>query len=103
MLKHGNRAAFRNNLTPISHPKYGPSKHRDAYLQFDHLDRAVVGSVTAHLVGRHRWETKNHGEVELRERWDIEAYETPGSPCWLFDLTATQQATDAPLGLILYR
>jgi hypothetical protein len=39
----------------------------------------------------------------LRERWEIEAYDIPGSPYWLFDLTTTQQATDEPMELLPYR
>jgi hypothetical protein len=39
----------------------------------------------------------------LRERWEIEAINVPGAPYWLFDLTSTQRAVDAPFEVLPYR
>lgn len=71
------------------------------------LDRPVAGPVTARFSARHRWEAKDKAagtnRVVLRERWDVEAFEIPGAPYWLFDLTSTQQAVDRPLEVLPYR
>jgi hypothetical protein len=56
----------------------------------------------ARFVTHHRWEAKG-GTVVLREKWDVEAYDIPGQPYWLFDITSTQQATGEPLELPPYR
>ena len=73
----------------------------------DGLDQPVVGPVTARFSARHRWEAKDKAKgtsvVVLRERWDVEAYDIPGAPYWLFDITSTQQAVDRPLELLPYR
>jgi hypothetical protein len=69
---------------------------------FDRLDAAVAGPVTARLVTRHRWEATGLGTA-LRERWDVEAYNVPGTPYWMFDLTSTQQAAETPVVLPPYR
>jgi len=73
----------------------------------DGLDRPVVGPVTARFSARHRWEAIDKAgrssRVALRERWEVEAYDIPGSPYWLFDLTSTQQGADGPLELLPYR
>jgi len=73
----------------------------------DGLDRPVVGPVTARFSARHRWEAIDKAaktsRVVLRERWEVEAYDIPGSPYWLFDLSSTQQGADGPLELLPYR
>ena len=74
------------------------------------VDRPRVGPVSVRLDTRHRWEALNPklpigapGAVALRERWAVEVFDVPGSPCWLFDLTSTQQAEGHPLELLPYR
>ncbi len=75
----------------------------------DGFDRPVLGPVAGRFEVRHRWEairprpTGNEHRVALRERWAIELYDVPGSPYWLFDLTATQQAEGHPLEVLPYR
>ena len=73
----------------------------------DGVDEPVVGPFTARFSARHRWEAKDKatgkGTVVLREHWDVEAYDIPGSPCRLFDLTSTQQAVEHPLEILPYR
>ena len=73
----------------------------------DGFDKPVVGPVTARFSARHRWEAKDKATgtstVVLRERWDVEAYDIPGAPYWLFDITSTQQAVDRPLEVLPYR
>lgn len=69
---------------------------------FEALDSRQAGAVTARFVTRHRWDATGAGAV-LRERWEVEAFDIPGQPYWLFDLTASQQATGAPLELQPYR
>ncbi len=76
--------------------------HRDSSrVRFDRLGDVVAGPVAARFTSFHRWlikEGENDREV-LRERWDVQAYQIPDSPYWLFDLTSSQQATDEPLTL----
>jgi hypothetical protein len=84
------------------HPDFWNIQAGSGKVAFDGLDRAEVGPVTARIETRHRWEAKGGGTV-LRERWEIEAYDIPESPYWVFDLSATQQATDAPFELLPYR
>ncbi len=73
----------------------------------DGFDRPVAGPVTARFSARHRWEARDKAagtaRVALRERWDVEAYDIPGSNSWLFDLTSTQQAVDRPMEVLPYR
>ncbi len=73
----------------------------------DGFDKPVVGPLTARFSARHRWEAKDKAKgtsvVVLRERWDVEAYDIPNAPYWLFDITSTQQAVDRPLELLTYR
>ena len=69
----------------------------------------VVGPVTCRFTVQHRWEAlrkvgnRLEGEVALREGWEIELYDVPGSPFWLFDLTTTQQAEGHPLEVVPHR
>lgn len=58
-------------------------------------DRSV-GPVVARLTTKHRWEAKG-GKPVLSESWDIEAFDIPNQPYWLFDLTSTQQAIGDPV------
>ncbi|MGE3818047.1 MAG: PmoA family protein [Isosphaeraceae bacterium] len=74
-----------------------------AKIHFDGLDAAVAGPVTARLVTRHRWEAKGAEGPVLQERWEVEAYDVPGTPFWMFDVTSTQRAVDRPLVLPPYR
>ena len=71
------------------------------------FDKPVVGPVTARFSARHRWEAIDKAaktsKVVLSEKWDVETYDIPGAPYWLFDITSTQQAVDRPLELLPYR
>ena len=69
-----------------------------------------VGPVSIRFATRHRWEVKGKGDtaasprpVALRESWEVEAFDVPGAPFWLFDLTSTQRAETHPLELLPYR
>ncbi|AGA30779.1 DUF6807 domain-containing protein [Singulisphaera acidiphila] len=84
------------------HPDFWNIQTGSGKVVFDRLDRAEAGPVTARIESRHRWEAKGGGTV-LNERWLIEAYDIPDSPYWVFDLTATQQATGDPVELLPYR
>ena len=88
------------------HPDFWNIHAGSGKIHFDRLDETAVGPVTARIKGWHRWEAKDKqkGAVPvLRERWDVEAYDIPGSPYWLFDLTSTQQAIGEPLKVHPYR
>ncbi len=88
------------------HPDFWNIHAGSGKIHFDRLDETSVGPVTARIVAMHRWEAKDKakGAVPvLRERWDVEAYDIPGSPYWLFDLTSTQQAIGEPLQVQPYR
>lgn len=88
------------------HPDFWNIHTGSGKVHFDRLDETAVGPVTARMKGWHRWEArdKKKGAVPvLRERWDVEAYDIPGSPYWLFDLTSTQQAIGEPLKVHPYR
>lgn len=75
----------------------------------DGFDRPTLGPVSARFEARHRWEAKLDGprgpesRVALRERWEVELFDAPGSPYWLFDLTSTQQAEGEPLEVLPHR
>lgn len=84
------------------HPDFWNFHTGSGKIHADGVDLAAAGPVTARLVVRHRWEAAGLGVV-LRERWEVEAYDVPGTPFWMFDLTSTQQAADAPLKLPAYR
>lgn len=71
-------------------------------VHFDRLESSTTGPVTARFVVHHRWKAKGDIEV-MRERWEVEAYDVPGQPYWLFDLTSTQRAVGNPLELLPYR
>jgi len=71
-------------------------------IRFERLDQIDAGPVVARVQSRHRWEARG-GQAVLEEKWSIAAYDLPGSPYWLFDLTATQQAKDDPVELLPYR
>ncbi|MDX2036184.1 MAG: PmoA family protein [Isosphaeraceae bacterium] len=62
----------------------------------------TAGPVTARFSTRHRWETKEKRPF-LDETWDVEVYDVPGSPYWLFDITSTQIARETPVELSPYR
>jgi Family of unknown function (DUF6807) len=84
------------------HPDFWNFQLGSGKIHFDRLEPPVAGPVTARFSAHHRWEATGGGVV-LREQWDVEAYDIPGNPYWLFDLTSTQQATGKPLELIPYR
>jgi Methane oxygenase PmoA len=84
------------------HPDFWNIQSGTGKISFDRLEKPVAGPVTARFSAYHRWAAKGKDDV-LREKWDVEAYDIPGRPYWLFDLTSTQQATDKPLELPPYR
>ncbi len=83
------------------HPDFWNIQGGSGKIYCDHLGKTSVGPVTARFTTHHRWEAS--GKVVLRERWDVQAYDIPGQPYWLFDLTTTQQATDEPMEVLPYR
>lgn len=85
------------------HPDFWNIHGGTAKIHFDGLDAAIAGPVTARLLTRHRWEAKGAESPVLLERWEVEAYDVPGSPYWMFDVTSTQQAVGLPLILPPYR
>lgn len=84
------------------HPDFWNIQNGTGKVVFERLVSSAAGPVTARIEARHRWEAKGAGAV-LRERWEVEAFDIPGAPYWLFDLTSTQQAVDRPLELPPYR
>ena len=62
----------------------------------------VDGPVSARIEVRHNWNDPKSKPI-LRERWEIEAYDVPGSPYWLFDVISTQQAVEHPVDIMPYR
>jgi len=84
------------------HPDFWNIQNGTGKVVFERLVSSAVGPVTARIEARHRWEAKGIGAV-LRERWEVEAYDIPGTPYWLFDLTSTQVAVDRPMELPPYR
>ena len=71
-------------------------------IRFEHLDAAVVGPVTASFRAQHRWEAVGYDDV-MKETWELEIHDVPGSPFWLMDLTSRQRAIEKPIDLIPYR
>ena len=94
--------AYTKTTVGGAHPDFWNIQNGTGLIHFEGLDAATAGPVTARIVTRHRWEAKGPGAV-LRETWDVEAYDVPGAPYWMFDLTSTQQAVGAPLELPPYR
>jgi hypothetical protein len=84
------------------HPDFWNIHTGTGKIHHERLKGAWAGPVTARWVADHRWDAKDAGTV-LRERWDVEVYDIPHSPYWLFDLTSTQEATDKPVVLTLHR
>ena len=77
--------------------------HRDsARIECESVDHVQTGPVVARFSAHHAWKNKG-GQVVLKERWEIAAYDVPGSPYWLWDLTSVQQAVGQPLELLPYR
>ena len=68
-----------------------------------------VGPVTCRFSVQHRWEALRKvagrvmSEVALREQWEVELFDVPGSPYWLLDLISTQQAEGHPLEVLPHR
>jgi hypothetical protein len=89
------------------HPDFWNIQGGSGKIAFDHDGPTFAGPVVARFTAFHRWEARDpkSGEsaVVLRERWDVEAYDIPGQPYWLFDLTSTQEAVGRPLELVPYR
>lgn len=88
------------------HPDFWNIQGGSGKVHFDHLGEQEAGPVTARFSTFHRWEASREDAdpvVVLGERWDVEAFDIPGSPYWMIDLTSTQQATDRPMVLPPYR
>ncbi len=84
------------------HPDFWNIQSGSGKVYCDHVGKPSAGPVAARFETFHRWEARGAGVV-LREQWSLTAYDIPGSPYWLFDLTASQQATGEPLELLPYR
>jgi hypothetical protein len=67
------------------------------------VGQAERGPVVARVSAEHEWKLVSSDRVVLRERWDLRAYDIPGSPYWLFDIVSTQQAVGEPLEIIPHR
>ncbi|SIO18176.1 Methane oxygenase PmoA [Singulisphaera sp. GP187] len=94
--------AYTKTQVGTFHPDFWNFQSGSGKIAFDRLDRVEAGPVTARIESHHKWQAKGAGTV-LNEQWRIEAYDIPESPYWVFDLTATQQATDEPMELLPYR
>ncbi|WP_152049849.1 DUF6807 domain-containing protein [Tautonia marina] len=87
-------------------PDFWNIQNGSGKIHFDRLGPVTTGPVSARFSTFHRWEASrpdNDPVVVLRERWDVEVFDIPGTPYRLFDLTSTQQATETPLVLPPYR
>ncbi|MEW4567655.1 PmoA family protein [Tautonia sp. JC769] len=87
-------------------PDFWNIQNGSGKIHFDRLGPASTGPVSARFSAFHRWEANRPDAdpvVVLRERWDVEVFDIPGTPYRLFDLTSTQQATETPLVLPPYR
>ncbi len=68
------------------------------------VDSIAAGPIAARFAADHDWEAIGPGGgVVLRERWEVEAIDRPGSSFWLIDLTSTQRAVGATVRLPAYR
>ena len=94
--------AYAKTQSGTLHPDFWNIHNGTGLIVFDRLEQDQVGPVTAGISARHRWEATGGGTV-LVENWRIRAFDIPGSPYWLFDLTSTQQAIGKPLELPPYR
>jgi hypothetical protein len=96
--------AYTKTSVGDSHPDFWNIHNGTGIIRFEHLESTSAGPVIAGITARHRWETMgtSAGAV-LREFWHINAFDIPGSPYWLFDLTSIQRAVGAPLALPPYR
>lgn len=75
-------------------------------VHFDRFGEETVGPVSARFSTFHRWEARPaEGDpvVVLRERWEVETFDIPGTPYRLIDLASIQQAESEPLILPPYR
>ncbi|WP_169975425.1 DUF6807 domain-containing protein [Tautonia rosea] len=87
-------------------PDFWNIQNGSGKIHFDRLGSVTTGPVSARFSTFHRWEANRTDAdpiVVLRERWDVEVFDLPGTPYRLFDLTSTQQATGIPLVLPPYR
>lgn len=84
------------------HPDFWNIQGKSGRIVCERVELPCAGPVTARLRAHHRWEVPDGPEV-LHEQWELEAYDVPGQPYWLFDLTSTQQAVGSPLELVPYR
>lgn len=85
-----------------AHPDFWNLHTGSGQIHCERLGKPEAGPVLARFEATHRWEATGLGPV-LRERWQVVAYDIPGSPYWLFDLTSTQEALDRPLTLEPHR
>jgi hypothetical protein len=87
-------------------PDFWNIQNGSGKIHFDRLGPVTTGPVSARFTAFHRWEASRPDAdpvVVLRERWDVEVFDIPGTPYRLFDLTSTQQGTETPLVLPPYR
>lgn len=98
--------AYTKTLVGGLEPDFWNIQNGSGKIHFDRLGPVATGPVSARFSTFHRWEASQADAdpvVVLRERWDVEVFDIPGTPYRLFDLTSTQQATEQPLVLPPYR
>ena len=94
--------AYTKTLTGELMPDFWNYHLGSGKIRFERLEGTSTGPVTAAFQASHRWEAVGDGDV-LKERWEVEVFDIPGSPYWLFDLTSRQRAIVYPIELIPYR
>ena len=94
--------AYTKTLIGENEPDFWNYQKGSGKIRFEKLDAAITGPVTATIRSSHRWEAAGEADV-MKERWEIEIYDVPDSPYWLFDLTSRQRAIEKPIELIPYR
>ncbi len=94
--------AYTKTAVGEAHPDFWNLQSGTGQVHCERVGKPVAGVVTARIEADHRWEAKGVGPV-LAEHWNLEAYDIPGSPYWLIDLTSTQSARDQTLEVLPHR
>jgi hypothetical protein len=94
--------AYAKTQVGSSHHDFWNIQSRTGRVVSEGIRARTSGPVTARFTAEHDWKAPGVGTV-LRERWDVEIYDIPGTPYWLFDLTSTQRASGEPVQLQPYR
>lgn len=72
--------------------------------------KTVAGPVTTRLSTAHSWQLREKnrpeqksGESVMEETWQVQVYDIPGQPAWVWDLTSVQTPVNEDLELTKYR